>query len=284
VIAIAAPRARAEPADGKAVVAALVRAINAHDPRAVAALFRDGIAIFPAAADEGIGTAAVEAAAKRWLTALGNATVKLEQPHYSSDCFDGDLVVSTGAHLRITGVIHGDYEVKKQVYDDRDKTLHLLGALHISEPADDKAVLAAAAAGTLPSLPALGTGDFASETSLRPDKIADYANRVADDPAVVLIGSAASERASGPAAIAKLLKRWRSLKLTTTALKTGPLSTDSELLAYAVAHAEATFKVNGKTVKVPYRVLIAVFEPWAVAAEHGEKPHLISAHFSVATH
>jgi ketosteroid isomerase-like protein len=280
---MSASPARADSADSKVVLATLVRAINAHDAKAIGAMFRDGDAVFPAAADEGSGAVAIEAAAKRWLTSLGTATVTLEQPHYGANWFDGDLVVATGAHLRITGVVLADWEVIKTTHDDSDKVVHLLGALQISEPADDKAVLAAAAAGKLPALPALGDREFAGAISLRPDKITDYVNHVIDKPSAALIGSTATERATGKAAVDKLLRRWKSLKLATTALKTGAPSYDSDLLSFAVAHAEATFKVGGKPVKVPYRVLIVVLEPWAVAAEHGEKPQLISAHFSVAT-
>ena len=281
-VAIASP-ARAESDRDRqlrSLVAAQVAAINAHDPKAFAATFDAdrGFAILPAAADEGEGSAAITVAAKHWLTALGSATVKLDQPHYGSSWFDAQLVVSTGARLRITGVT-----ISQQPDGDKIK----LGAVHISEPVEDKVVMASI--DKLPALPKLGDGGDRSSID-GPDKIATFANRMFDtqmdgapDPGDVVIGSAPSEHAIGKVAAGKLLASWKSLKMTSVAV-VRTKDPDDMLIVWFVAHVNATTTNHGKSVTIPYRVLTIVMEPWAAAADRGAKSSLVSAHFSVATH
>jgi hypothetical protein len=278
VIAMVAPPAWAEDGeDQKAMVdlvAAQVRALAARDGKAFAAtLADDGFAILPGAADEGQGAAAIAAVTERWLAGLGKASIKLDQPRYGSTWYDGELVVAPGPRLRITGVLKWESGDKGIIYK--------IGAVHISEPVDDKLVRAAAAEARLPALPRLKDAD--KEPSVDgPDKIATFARRVNADPSTVVVGSAAGEHAVGRAAIGKLLATWRSVKLSTgerLVFHDG----DRMLLEWIVGHTEATMKVAGKTVKVPYRYLLVLEQPWAVAAEHGEKSQLLAAHFSVAT-
>jgi ketosteroid isomerase-like protein len=280
VLAISASPAHADlddpTADAKGLLDKLVRAINARDAKALAATFHDGYAIFPTAADEGTG-AGIEPAAKHWLGTLGDATYKISGAHYGDGWFDAELVPATGSRLRITGAIHSWFD------DAKEQKLHReLGGLHISEAVDDKVAIAAAAAGKLPALGKLGSGEIDATLDLRPEGIAAYAKHVSDDPGATVVGSAPGERAVGKAAIAKLLGRWKSLKLVTTSVVTGH-DDNNMLLGWAVAHAEASFKTGGKTVKVPYRMLIVIMEPWAVAAEHGDTSKLCVVHFSVAT-
>jgi hypothetical protein len=265
----------------KTLVAAQVAAINAHDAKAFAATMDadDGIAILPEAADEGMGRAAIEAAAKRWLTSLGTATVKLEQPHYGNQWFDAELVLSTGARLRVTGVA-----VTQQT--DLEKETYKLGAVHISEGVDDKTVLASI--DKLPALPTLAADDKPDRDT--PDQVASFADRMyaletihgkVDNDADIVIGSAPTERAVGGKAAGKLLAGWKSLKLA-------PLTVSRHrdprvmLIEWYVAHVDATIAVKGKPTKVPYRVLTIVMQPWAAAAERGAKSQLVSAHFSIA--
>lgn len=281
VMVWSASSARADNRDDQlhALVAAEVAAINSHDAKAFAkALDEDATVILPAAADEGRGTAAIEAAAGHWLRALGTATVKLEKPHYGTSWFDAELVVSSGGRLRITGV------TITQLSDiERVK----LAAVHISEPIDDKAMLARA--GTLPALPALGAKDEPSADT--PDKIAKFAGRMYDlgredlgwDGNDVVIGSAPSEYAIGKAAANKLLARWKGLKMRPIAVQRYHDPAEM-LIEWYVAHVEVTFTVKGKPVTVPYRALTVVMQPWATAQEHGATAQLASAHFSIATH
>ena len=278
-VAIASPAHAESDSDRqlRALVAAQVSAINAHDAKAFAATFDadNGFAILPAAADEGTGTDGITAAAKRWLTSLGTATVKLEQAHYGTSWFDARLVVSTGAPLRITGV------VTQRPNNDKLE----IGAVHISEAVDDKVVMASI--DKLPALPKLGSNEVSIDT---PDKVATFAERMfetamanAPDPGDVVIGSAASEHAVGKTAAGKLLAGWKSLKLTSVGV-IRIHDPSNMLLVWFVAHLEATTTSHGKTVKIPYRALTIVMEPWAAAADRGGKSSLVSAHFSVATH
>jgi hypothetical protein len=273
--------ASADERDGQlhALVAAQIAAINGHDAKAFANTFdEDATVILPAAADEGRGAAAIEAAAARWFRALGTATVKLEQPHYGGSWFDAQLVVATGGRLRITGV------TRSQLPDmDRIK----LAAVHISEPIDDKLVLAKA--GALPALPPLEATDGVSADT--PDKVARFAGRMHDlgredlglDEHDVVIGSSSSEYAVGKVAGNKLLSRWRGLKMRAVAVQRYRDQADM-LIEWYVAHVEVTFTVKGKPVSVPYRALTVVMQPWATAAQHGATSGLASAHFSIASH
>lgn len=281
IVAVAAPaRADDDVAAVKALVAEQVRAIGAGDATAFANTFDDsGYVILPDAAGEGLGSDAIAAAAKHWLGTLGHVKVELASAHYTDTWFDAELVLTPGGRLRATGV------VIQRPDDSGRKAISKIGALHLSEAVDDKVAVAEAAAGKLPALPKLADPEPESEMpdDLRPDKLAMYIGHVVADPDVVLVGSAPKEHAVGPAAVKKLLAAWRGLALRTTELHHGP-SGDDMLLSWGVAHAEATFKVGGKSVKVPYRVLVIVMEPWAAAEEHGEKPKLAAVHFSVATH
>lgn len=254
-----------------------VRALNARDARAFAATFyQDGFAILPGAGDEARGTEAITALAKRWLTSVGNTSFKLDRPHYGSRWYTGELVLGGGARLRITGVLRANpTEGGPLVYN--------IGAIHISEPADDKAVLAAVAAGTLPVLPRLAGAEIGAREDA-PDKIAAFADRITEDPAAVVVGAAANEHAIGKAAMSKLLAGWRSLKLS-SGERIRYEDGNRMLLGWYVGHTEGTFKSGGKTVKVPYRVLCLVMQPWAVAARNQEATAtLLAAHFSIALH
>ena len=260
------------------LVAEQVRALNARDAKAFAATFyQDGFAILPGAGDEARGTAAIAALAKRWLTSVGNTSFKLDKPHYGSRWYAGELVLTDGARLRITGILRANpTEGGPLVYN--------IGAIHISEPADDRAVLAAAAAGKIPALPKLaGAGAESGAREDAPDKIATFADRITDDPAAVVVGAAATEHAIGKAAISKLLVGWRSLKLA-SGERIRYDDGNRMLLGWYVGHTEATVKSGGKTVKVPYRVLCLVMQPWAVARDQSATATLLAAHLSVALH
>lgn len=258
------------------LVAEQVRALNARDAKAFAATFyQDGFAILPGAGDEARGTAAIAALAKRWLAGVGNASFKLDKPHYGSRWYAGELVLTSGARLRITGVLRANpTEGGPLVYN--------IGAIHISEPADDRAVLAAAAAGKLPVLPKLAGAEVGAREDT-PDRIATFADRITDDPAAVVVGAAAAEHAIGKSAVSKLLAGWRSLKLS-SGERIRYDDGNRMLLGWYVGHTEATVKSGGKTVKVPYRVLCLVMQPWAVARDQSATATLLAAHLSVALH
>jgi len=258
----------------KAVVdllAAQARALNAHDAKAFAATFdSDGFAFLPSAADEANTADAIQAASKRWLAGLGSATFTIDQPHYGSTWYDAELVVTPGGRLRITGVVRSSHD---------DSLAYKVGAIHISAPAADKMVIAAAAAGKLPALPKLEGGRRDPENDV--DKVAAFARRLFDDPAVAVVGSTAAEHAAGKTSVSKLLTSWRTLRLVATECKT---AYDSDvLLGWEICHVEATMRTASGTVKVPYRALVILDEPPAAAADQGAKPFLIAAHFSVAT-
>ena len=286
LVALAATTAHAGDGDvAKQLLDAEVRAINAGDAKAFAAtLADDGFAILPAAADEAIGAPAIEAAAKRWLAATGKVSIKVEQLHIdkdgmaAGDWFDARLAGGP-VTWRISGVIIRTMIEKN---GELSEGPYKLAAIHISEPADDKAVLAAAADGKLPALPKLAS-DSPSEDH-DPGKIARFARHVFDSSAVSLIGSAAKEHAVGKAAVMKQLAGWRTLKLATQAVKTGRDPQAMWGIEWSIGHVEATFTVKGKPVKVPYRALLIVYSPSAPAIDHGGAVELVSAHFSVATH
>jgi len=98
IIAIAGHAAWAETDEHKAtldLVAAQIQALERHDAGGFARTITDeGFAFLPNAADEGRGTDAITAAATRWLTGLGQATIKLANAHYGTCWYDGELVVN----------------------------------------------------------------------------------------------------------------------------------------------------------------------------------------------
>lgn len=259
------------------------KAIAAGDAKAFAATFTDGaMAILPTAADEGIGRPAIEAAAKRWL-ATSKAPVKVDalklpkQQMVGRGAWFDAAFVAGAVHWRVTGIV-----MHAHTADGSDGPFQIT-AYHLSEPADDSAVLAAAAEGTLPALPTLV--DARTSGGEDPGKVvALFAKHVHAHPAVSMIGSAAKEHAIGASAVTKLLASWKALKLTTTGFVTGRDEDAMWGFEWSLGHVEATFTVKGKTVKVPYRALLIVSTPSAPAMDHGAAVELISAHYSAALH
>jgi hypothetical protein len=189
--------------------------------------------------------------------------------------FDAVLVGAT--RLRVTGI------VIRPLTSDGSEGPFRIATYHLSEPADDAAVLAAAAAGKLPALPKLAGAETTGDED--PGKIvALFGKHVFDNPAVCLVGSAAKEHAVGTSAVAKLLAGWKSLKLTTLGFVSRHDAGSMWGFEWILGHVEATFTVKGKTVKVPYRALLIVATKSAPAIEHGDATELISAHYSVAQH
>ena len=115
---------------------------------------------------------------------------------------------------------------------------------------------------------------------VRPDQIAQYADRLYGNTRVTVLGTASSERATGKAAVTRMLKGWKTLKLGLIDVKSMS-DPGTQFLGWSVGHVEATFKVGARQVKVPYRVLMILHVPWS--PEDDQKPELIAAHFSIAT-
>lgn len=283
VLCILAGVARADDASDavKPLLEQQAKAIAAGDATAFAATFTDdAMAILPTAADEGIGRPAIETAAKHWLASAKGAVKvdKLVAPKSQSigvgAWFDAELVGAV--HWRVTGIV---IHARKS---DGSEGPFKIAAYHLSEPAEDQAVLAAAAAGKLPALPKLESDKYPGDTN-DPASISDFAKHVEPHPAATLIGSAAKEHATGSTAVAKLLAGWRSLKLAGVAYRSGRDESAEWGFEWTIGHVEATFTVKGKPVKVPYRALVILDVPSAVGADHGAPVQLISAHYSVAT-
>ncbi len=271
-------------AAAKQLLADEVKAINAGDAKAFAATFlEDGMAILPTAADIAVpDQQTIEAAAKHWLATVGKLTVKLETVHVPAQqtigvgaWFDADLVAGT-THLRATGIV-----IRSEIMKNGEAVEgpFKMAALHLSEAADDAAVLAAAAAGKLPAPPALTKNALAY---LDPASIAKRARNIYENPVACAIGSAPGERALGDKAVARLLAGWKTLKLGASVAVRGRDPDAMWGFEWSVGTVEATFTVKGKQVKVPYRALLIVSVPAAVAADHGAEVELISAHYSVA--
>ena len=100
-----------------------------------------------------------------------------------------------------------------------------------------------------------------------------------NDPAATLIGSAPKEFAMGHAAAAATWASWKALKLVQTAKRRLSDSYDMGSTAATFEHITIAFKRGGKSVVVPYRVLVIT---------HGGSPAdpeptlIVSAHFSIA--
>lgn len=291
-ILLAAAAARAQPADAETAARQLldaqVRAIDAGDAKAFAATFtHDGMLILPTAAGEAQG-AAIEGVARTWLAGAGKLRVALEHPTIAHTVvadgtwLDAELVVG-GVHWRLTAIVVHD-ELPDPKPNENPEGPYRVAAEHLSEAVDDKVALAAAAAGKLPALPAIADAETDPLADLDPSKIAVYARRVFTNSAVSLLGSAPAERAHGQRAVERVLAGWRSLHLTTTALRTGRDELAMWGFEWSIAHVDATFLVHGKRVVVPYRVLMIVDTPPAAAADRGATVQLLSVHFSVALH
>lgn len=281
VLSLAIPSlARADDHDAipaaRAQLAAHVKALNAGDAKAFAATFtRDGIAVLPGATEEGYDTAGVTAAAKHWLAALGKQTFTIEKPQYGNSGLFGawyyaELVGKAG-RFRATGFVYVSPEADKT---SAPQTL----ALHISAAIDDKTSMAAATGGTLPALTTIpdrdGAGGYAP---IEPEN----ATKQIWEGAGVVIGTAPAETAFGKAGLA-LMKKWKSLPLKATSATSRHESVRPAGLQVIAGHLEATLKTGGKTVKVPYRVLV-VYDSAEGADGNDTVGKLLIAHYSVAT-
>jgi len=269
----------------KSLLANQIAAIGTGDAKAFAAtLAPDAIVILPGA--EARGQAAITRAAAAWFAGNGKILLKankalhgtlIREPDYDYGAwYDTTLAVSgaTTTTWRLTAVVgvSGALDDEATVQDFR------VIALHISAGHDDKAVLAAAAAGALPAATPFAVDPDARtvEEAWQPHRIATWAAHVHKDAATVLVGSAPKERFVGKAAVTGVLKKWKGLKLATGDAVL--LEPPDSFFSVVVGHATATFTVKGKAVTVPYRVLMVIASDQAAA----EVPStLAAAHFSV---
>ncbi len=272
--------AKASPAvpAAKALLDAQLAAINAHDAKAFAATTDAGAyAIFPTTL-EGSSRATIETAAKTWLGSLGKTTVKLDHPRFGEMGDTGCAWIS--AEIVATGETTTRWRVTEMVAPrqptdgggDPPKELLVLAA-HISEPIDDKVSLTA----KLPALPAIPDSASGDGFVDAPRYLAGFV--ISADPAVTLVGSAPREFATGKAAVAAKLREYKGL-----AMSAGIERHIGEYYSIGAAdasvwHVEVTYKVGGKPVVVPYRVLVIILGP--PPAVHGDMV-VCAVHFSVA--
>lgn len=291
VLALAAQPAHADPQllpGAKALLDAQVQAIASADPKALAATFDDfGFVMFPAAADEGLGRATIDRAAKQWLGATGKLEVKADHPKF------GVLAGGMGAWITAELVVTGDHPVRWRVtelvgvrhVDGGDypsppaRSDYRVIAAHISEPMEDKAALAAVAAQKLPALPAIGSSDHNGTGNDDDFAVAPYSKMVMNDPAATLVGSAAGELVTGKAAVATKLRSWSGLKIKKVAAVSGGDPYSMNAASYVAGHVEITYTVAGKPIVVPYRVLIITDLPMPGS---DSKVGFAAAHFSIA--
>lgn len=284
---LVARSALAETADlARDALADQVKAIGASDAKAFAAGFgADAFVILPTAAGEARGKPAIEAAVKAWLASVGKVTVVAEAPR----C--GEIYMGAGSWCSTTITAKADTTTirwRALIVVEKLDSGHAILVEHLSEAFDDKIVLAAAAAGKLPVLPTMpkqppstGPSDIDAEHRRAPDQIASFARAVEDSPAAVLIGSAPDELYVGKTAVAARLKAWKTLKLSLSQMRVGHAANDMIGIDWVAGDVEATYKVGGKSVKVPYRTLAVYFTGPAAA----EQPMTLEcAHFSVAMH
>lgn len=266
-------------AAAKQLLAAQVAAIAGGDASALAAAFDDGAyAVFPTTA-EASGRAEIERLGKIWLASLGKlSSVKAARTKVGAMGATGcawivtEIVIAGGAtpaRLRVTELVTpkanttGDYRIL---------------AAHLSEPAADKAVLAAAGSGALPTLPAISGGAPARDELDSPVAMARYL-QISADPAVALIGSAPTELVTGKAGVAAKVRAWKSLAMTASE-HVGLADTASMGAASAsIWHVTVTYQVAGKPVVVPYRVHVITL---GQAPGNRGPTYLCAVHFSVA--
>ena len=151
----------------------------------------------------------------------------------------------------------------------------VLGASFTTPLEDQQALALAAKSGLTPLVPI--DGGSSSEGFIDdPKYLASFP--VIDDPAAAVIGSAAAEVATGKAAVAAKLKSWKSLAYKTgTQIHVGEYY-NMNAAALAVFHIQIGFKVGGKEVLVPYRVMTLTSGP--PPATHGTT-YLVFAHYSI---
>ncbi len=271
------------------LLAAQTQALGSGDAKAFAATFATNSFAFLPTAAEGNGRAAIEKATAAWMRDHGKIIVKTEkvvfgtlndEPDWAFGAwYHATLVVSgaTTTRWRLTAVV-GMREAL-----DREDTVqdYRVVAAHLSEAVDDKAAFAAAAAGKLPALPSFGIADEdrMPDDDWQPHRVAAWAKRVHKDAAAVLVGSAPKELFVGKAKVAAALGKWKSLELATIdAMRFD--EPDMQHYTVVMGHVTGTFRVAGKAIKVPYRVLMVTANPPAAA----ETPSTLAvAHFSIAT-
>lgn len=279
-ILLTVTHARADEARDAAtrLLAEQVRALNAGDAKAFAKTFStEAFLILPTADGEARGAANIAPVVARWLAQTGKLAIQVRELHVDDflNCawFDAQLV-SGDLRWRITGVVATDVV---EVGDSLVERGPLVMAAHLSEAVDDHRALEAARAGKLPALPPIVSEKLLGY--MDPAKIAAHAGNVLDVPGVSLIGSAPGEHVVGPKQVAKVLRRWKKLKLETVGAANECELATSWGSCWTVGHVQATYKVGGKVVKVPYRVLMLVAEP---SPDAGERGLFLAAHFSVA--
>jgi hypothetical protein len=276
-ILLTVTHARADEARDAAtrLLAEQVRALNAGDAKAFAKTFsKEAFLILPTANGEARGRSNIAPVVARWLAQTGKLAIHVRDVHVADflGCawFDAQLVGGEN-HWRISGV------VAREMFDDAPyEEGPKVVAVHVSEAVEDKRVLEAALAGQLPALPVVESEEVVDYDD--PSKIAMLVGRVERSAGPTLIGSAPDEYAIGHKHVTKLLRRWKKLKLETLGVQHGY---ESSIWGsgWTVGHVQATYKVGGKVVKVPYRVLMLVAAPSPDAGPH---PVFLSAHFSVA--
>ncbi len=278
----------------KALLDAQMKALAAGDAKAFASTFDpDAYLFLPTAAGEARGRAAIEKAAKTWVTTVGGKAavkaqgVKLGGPYQTDGgFFYAELVVTSGAattKVRITGAVALRSDLEESKRGEPVAADYKVQAALISLPAADAAVLAAAAAGMLPALPSnkLGADDAEAGPDNQPHNIAAFAKHVSSVNSAILVGSAPADVVFPRSKIAAKLKGWKGLKLATTwSLERVDTIGGMGGFHWVVAHVDGEFTVKKAKVKVPYRVLV-IYEDPPAAAEAATQ--LLSAHFSVAT-
>jgi len=277
--AVRVAEAKGSPATAaaKTLLDAQVAAITAHDAKAFAATFDEpAYAVFPTTL-EARASAKIAIAAKTWLDGLGKTQVVLDHPRF------GDLEFTGCAWISAELVATGDTTVRWRVTElvaplqagvekPTAADFRVLAAM-ISEPMDDKASLTA----TLPALPEVHN-DHDPATEVAGVRIL-FDLQVLDDPAVTFVGSAPKELKVGKAAVAAMVKSFKGLDMKALTLDYAGDMNSMNTATAEFEHVQVTYKVGGKAIVVPYRVMLIVASPGTGGHGVGK---LGVAHFSIA--
>ncbi len=279
----AAAKDSMEIAAAKKLLDAQVAAIGSGDAPGFAKTFSDdAYVVFPSTA-EASDRAGLDAAAKTWLGGLGKTKVVAQAPLFgtiensTSAWIAVELVASgaTTARWRVTELV-----IPPQGDDHPTGDGYRVIAAHISEPVDDKVALDLVDKGKLPALPAMKNAIGGSDGSYdNPSSFGKY-TAIGSDPAIAVIGSAPTEYVTGKAVAAKF-KEFTKLSQKTISYARQFDAVSMGAAKSVVGHVEVTYKIKGKDVVVPYRVMIVTGGP--LPTGHGDT-HVDVLHYSVATH
>jgi ketosteroid isomerase-like protein len=255
-MAVAAPAPGADRAAITALVKRQVAAVNRLSAEDLAATFtRDALVFFPPAAEADAGTDAIVGGGRGYFVGQQySPTLKLGEVAVGIDG-DGAWVVAEIAEtwpsdmggqrrltLRATEVLArqpgGGWLAVAALFS------HPTSVKEARELVDSDVTPAPIPAGPAAN-PANGLRENAGD-------LPGLASRIDATPEVAVFGSEASERGLGPAAAKKLLGGWKGVKLELTgAERTGTAGG----LEWVAANANATFRVRGEAVTLPFRVL-----------------------------